>query len=171
MNFKGNLRIKVKLSVREGFPRGSALVSLWASNLRRRVGVSLELLWKCRRFVVLEPVRKGERLFPHQVEEREDYVPECPLTPFKSAEELIDYVALRDIPQGREVKRNFLSKKPMVRAGERVTVLYRRGGLEISFEGIALEKGYYREEVSVKSLNTGRTLRGKVIADGTVMIR
>lgn len=169
--FKGNIQIKVKLSVREGLPRGSAIVTLSSADVRRKVGVSLSLLWKCKRLVAVEPIRRGERVFPHRVEEKESFVQRCTPVPFKNPGELIDYVAVRDIPAGSEIRRSFLSKKPMVRAGDKVTILYRRGGLEIRFDGRALGRGFYREEVPVRSLNTGKVLRGKVIADGIVVVR
>ena len=171
MSFKGDLQIKVKLSIREGLPRGSAVVVLSSADMRRKVGVSLDLLWKCRLLVTVEPVRRGERVFPHRVEERESFVQRCTPSPFKSPEELIDYVALRDIPVGSDISRSLLSKKPMVRAGDKVTILYRRGGLEIRFEGRALGRGFYKDEVPVRSLNTGKVLRGRVIADGIVVVR
>jgi flagella basal body P-ring formation protein FlgA len=137
----------------------------------RRISVSLELEWRCGLLTAVEEIRRGDRVYPWMVAYEERFMERCPRQSIASEDELINYVALRTIKKGEVLKKSFLKREPLIRRGAEVDVLFRRGNLEISFRGEALDTGFYGDLIRVKSLNTGKVLRGKVISENVVLIR
>ena len=54
--------------------------------------------------------------------------------------------------------------------GARVPVIYQEGALTILTYATALQSGSAGETVSVRNLDSGRTISGVVQADGTVLV-
>ncbi len=162
---------EVELRLRKGFPSGTATVRIRTDGWRRIIGASVKVRWRCERHALAEDVRRGERIFPWQVKTERGFFSECvgPLEGDLFA--YINYVAVRDLRRGEVLKKGLLRKVPLIRRGDRVTIVYRKGNLEITFTGRALEKGFYRELVRVRSDNTGRILKGEVVSEGSVLIR
>jgi len=159
------------LNVRKGEPRGSFHIYLKTKRGLRRVTAILELEWRCSLLVAQETLLKGERVYPWQVSYEDRFMGRCPKQRIDSPEELINYVAIRTVRKGEVLMKSFLKKEPLVRRGQEVNVIYRSDGLEISFVGKALDMGFYGNIVRVRSLNTGKVLRGRVISEGSVLIR
>ncbi len=162
---------EVELRLRKGFPSGTATVRIKTDSWRRIIGASIEVRWKCERHTLAEDVRRGDRIFPWQVEVASGFFPECGKNPVRDTSGYINYVAVRDLEKGEVLKKGMIRKVPLIRRGDRVTIVYRRGNLEITFTGRALEKGFYRELIRVRSDNTGRILKGEVVSEGSVLIR
>lgn len=55
-----------------------------------------------------------------------------------------------------------------VKRGDQVNLVVQKGGLIIRTKGIALEDGHLNEQIDVRNLRSGRELRGRVTAPGTV---
>ncbi len=162
---------KINLSVREGNPRGSVHLYIKTEKGIRRITATLDLKWKCEVLIALEDMERGERLYPWFFSFENIYMERCPQAVLDNTEELMNYVALRDIKKGSILKKSFLKKEPLIRRGEEVNVIFRSGNLEISFSGKALDTGFYGDIIRVKSLNTGKILRGRVISEGSVLIK
>ncbi len=161
---------KVDVNARRSIPRASVHIYLETEKGTRRITVNLKLLWKCEVLKASEVIDTGERVYPWKVYYGYEFLERCPRKEFSNAEELINYVALRRIEKEEIIKRSYLRKEPLIRRGEEINVIYRSGALEISFYGIALENGYFGEYIRIKSRNTGKILKGKVISEGAVII-
>lgn len=162
---------KTSLRAREGSPRGSLHIYLKTKKGLRRVSVSLDLLWRCRVFVALEDIPVGERLYPWQVTLEERFLRRCPKQSIQDPQELINYVAMRKIPKGEVLRKSKLKREHLVKRGDEITLIFRKGALEINFVGTALENGYYGEVIRVRSANTGKVLRGKVVSENALILK
>ena len=162
---------RVELSVREGFPRGYVHLYLSTNKGMRRVTLLLDLRWRCEVLIVTENIGRGERIYPWQVSLRREYLSRCPRQGIEDPEELVNYVALKNIPRGEPLRMGYLKKEPLVRRGEVVSIIFRRGSIEISFTGEALDNGFLGDTVRVRSANTGKILRGRVVSEGSVLVR
>ncbi|WP_457600259.1 flagellar basal body P-ring formation chaperone FlgA [Hydrogenivirga sp.] len=166
------VRIERKvLNVRRGYPRGSFHLYLKTDRGSRRLSATLDLRWRCSLLVAQEDIGRGERVYPWQVTWEERFMGKCPQQGIRDVEGLINYVALRDIKKEEPVNKSYLKKEPMIRRGEEVDVVFRKGNLEISFRGKALDTGFYGDTIRVKSLNTGKILRGKVVSENSVILK
>lgn len=161
---------RIKLSAREGYPRGTLHIYLKTRRGSRVVSVSLNLKWKCEILVASERIKRGERIYPWQVALKETFKSRCPKRDIEDPQELINYVALRNIRKGMPIKKSYLKKSPLVVRGQEVDVVYRSGNVEISFPATALENGFWGDTVRVKSKNTGKILIGRVMAEGVVVL-
>ncbi len=162
---------RVVLSVREGVPRGSVHIYLLTDRGTRRVSLVLDLLWRCEVFVITENIGRGERIYPWQVVLKSLYMRRCPRQGIEDPEELMNYVALRPLRKEEVIRKGYLKKEPLVRRGEEVNVIFRKGSLEISFVGEALDNGFLGDTIRVRSANTGKILRGRVISEGSVLVK
>ena len=162
---------RVEISVREGMPRGAVHIYLLTEKGARRISVLLDLRWRCDVLVAAEEIDRGERVYPWQVALERVYMKRCPRQGVENPEELVNYVALRPIPKGEILKKSFLKREPLVRRGEEVNVIFRKGNLEISFTGEVLDNGFLGDVVRVRSANTGKILRGRVVSEGSVLVK
>jgi len=164
-------RLEVNLGISEGKPTGRATVRVETDRWMRVFGAKVDLLWRCRVAVFGRSVSKGERIFPWYLEHKEEFRERCPPSLFGSDEEVINFVLKKDVVRGTVLTGGLLERVPLIKRGDRITVIFRRGNLELSFPGEALERGFYGEVIRVKSLNTGRILKGRVVSEGSVVIR
>jgi len=162
---------KVELSLREDSPKGSVFIYLTTDKGARRVSILLTLKWRCEVFVATEDLEKGERVYPWQVSKEEVYLEGCQRWSVASPEEFVNFITLRRIAKGSPLERSSLRKEPLVKRGEEVNVVFREGNLEISFTGKALDNGFLGDTVRVLSANTGKVLKGRVISEGSVLVR
>ncbi len=84
---------------------------------------------------------------------------------------LSDYEAIRVIKSGEIIRKRFLRKRYLVKKGDMVRILYRKGSIEISYEGEALENGYRGSMIRVRVISSGKIIRGRVLSEGEVEIR
>jgi flagella basal body P-ring formation protein FlgA len=59
---------------------------------------------------------------------------------------------------------------PVVKSGSRVTLLFKRGQLEVTASGIALENGIVGSEIKVRNENSKRVVIGRVADEGLVVV-
>lgn len=161
---------KVRIKLRRGEPRGYAYIYLRTGRSEKIVTVILRVKWRCELYVLNEDVGRGERIYPWMVVLEETYRDRCPRQYIEDTRQLINYVALKPLSRGEALKKSTLKPEPLVRRGEDVNVIYRSGNLEISFTGEALENGFYGERIRVRSANTGKILRGRVVGEGSVVV-
>lgn len=88
--------------------------------------------------------------------------------------------AERDIV-GLEVKRRlranapiadrYVGERDLVRASQPVRVFWKSNGVTLEMEGRALESGGEGDEVRIHNPESGRTIRARVVAEGTAEVR
>lgn len=86
-------------------------------------------------------------------------------------QQAIGRVARRHLQAGSVVSQGDLHAQQLVRRGQTVDLLTRRGSVEIRVAARALRDGVLGQTIGVQNLSTQRTVQGTVMADGTVMVR
>ncbi len=87
----------------------------------------------------------------------------------RDPEALEGLVARRDLPAGTVLAAGFLERPIIVARGDRVSLVARRGALEIEAPGEALERGRAGDTVRVR-VAAGRVVRAKVVAPRRVEV-
>jgi len=88
----------------------------------------------------------------------------------RSIDSAVGLAARRTLVAGRPIPVNSLAAPFVVREGTRVRILFRSNGIEISAAGLALQSGGEGDVVGVRNVDSGRTVRGVVSADGRVIV-
>jgi len=83
----------------------------------------------------------------------------------------IGQVARRALAGGSVLVAAHLRAPDLVRRGELVRLVSRRGGIEVRMEGRALSAAGVGERISVENLSSRRRVQGVVLADGDVQVR
>ena len=71
---------------------------------------------------------------------------------------------------GRAIRGDDLAPPALVERNGLVTLIYRRGGLNITTEGRALDRGAQGARIRVMNIASRSTLTGRIAADGTVHV-
>jgi len=86
-----------------------------------------------------------------------------------NADNLVDAIALRDIPPGQPVTTSMLRQPWRVKAGQNVMVIASGNGFNASSEGRALNNAGAAQMVRVR-MGNGQVVSGRVDADGNILI-
>jgi flagella basal body P-ring formation protein FlgA len=78
--------------------------------------------------------------------------------------------ALRAIQPGRPILARDIAPPIIVARNARVVMRYQVGGLEITSEGRALDKGAVGQSVRVMSLSSKSIVSARIAADGSVLV-
>ncbi len=84
--------------------------------------------------------------------------------------QLVGYQLTRDVGQGEMLSDAMLMIPPVIKAGARVTLLFKQGRLEVTASGVALENGVRGAEIKVRNENSKRIVSGKVVEEGLVAV-
>ncbi|MBX3531277.1 MAG: flagellar basal body P-ring formation protein FlgA [Rhizobiaceae bacterium] len=84
--------------------------------------------------------------------------------------EVAGKVARRTLLPGRLIPLGYLRDAYTVEAGKPVTVMLVTGGLEITVKGVPLQPGVVGEVIRVRNADSGATLTGTVMEDGTIRV-
>jgi flagella basal body P-ring formation protein FlgA len=84
--------------------------------------------------------------------------------------DIVGFQLTRDVGQGEIVSSSMLMIPPVVKSGSRVTLLFKRGQLEVTASGIALENGIVGSEIKVRNENSKRVVIGRVADEGLVVV-
>ena len=72
---------------------------------------------------------------------------------------------------GRPIRADQLGAPALVDRNDIVSLVFRRGGLAISTEGRALDRGGLKDRIKVMNLGSRSIVEGEVIAPSTVLVR
>lgn len=84
--------------------------------------------------------------------------------------DIIGREAKRDIGEGQMFRSSSIEIPPVIRAGTRVSMVYRRGRLEAEASGVALEEGGERQIIKVKNEMSNRIVTARVLSPGVVEV-
>lgn len=87
-----------------------------------------------------------------------------------SAEEIAGRVPVRYIRMGQPIEHAMLQNPVVVQSGAPIRLVAKYNGVEVTAEGVALQKGRVGEMIRVRNARSSKTLRGKVIDATTVEI-
>ena len=85
-------------------------------------------------------------------------------------ENAVGLVAKRTLRANRAIPLSVLRRPYLFKEGQRVELHFSREGLSIVATGIALEPGGVGRIVSVRNVDSGLVVRGKVAGDGRVLV-
>jgi flagella basal body P-ring formation protein FlgA len=71
-------------------------------------------------------------------------------------------VLKRSLPADSTLTEAVTGEKPMIKKGQRITILYKTKSLRVTALGIAREDGYSEKEISVMNLTSRKTITGIV---------
>jgi len=85
-------------------------------------------------------------------------------------DEIVGKQVRRAMPQGRPILLNMLDDVPVIRAGDRVTLIVEAGEMQITTTGEAREKGYLGRRVAVLNVESKRVVYGTVRDASSVVV-
>jgi len=84
--------------------------------------------------------------------------------------DVVDMALLKDVGQGEIFTAKTVKVPAVVEAGSKVTMVFRRGRLEATATGIALEDGAIEQEISVRNESSKKVVRARVSEKGVVFV-
>ena len=88
----------------------------------------------------------------------------------KTFEDIAGRVPVRYIHMGQPLEQNMLQNPVVINTGTPVKLVTNHKGIQVSAEGIALQKGRVGGRIKVRNAHSSRVLQGKVIDASTVEI-
>lgn len=89
---------------------------------------------------------------------------------FESLDDVMGKVTKRTISIGRPVTANAIEEPKLVKRGQRVRILAKRGNLQVQIPGTALSDGKKHDVIKVRNDDSNRTVNATVMADGIVEV-
>jgi flagella basal body P-ring formation protein FlgA len=120
--------------------------------------------------VLTRPIDRGETIGPGDLTQRALPLGSVRNNAFRAPEELVGLQAARPLAAGRAVRAQDLVAPLLVRRGEPASMLLKRGGLEVSDSGIALEHGHRGEWIRVQNAASGEIRRALVVGPRRVEV-
>ena len=90
--------------------------------------------------------------------------------PAFSAEELVGKVLRRTVRLGDVLDRSFVEEPSLVRRGEVVTIIAKRGALQLNATGVARDEGKLGDTIRIRNSASQREILCEVVAPGTVTV-
>jgi len=84
--------------------------------------------------------------------------------------DIVGRILLRDVGQGEMFSAKAVQIPAVIESGSRVTMIYRKGRLEATARGVALEDGADDQEINVRNESSKKVLRARVREKGVVMV-
>lgn len=118
----------------------------------------------------LQPLREGQLVEPALL--GTVWVPESALAPdvLLAAEEIVGREAGRRLAAGRPLREGDLRAPRLVRKGEVVTLVFQRGGIELTAQARALQDGAEGERIRAVNLDSERPVSGLVIGRRRLLV-
>jgi flagella basal body P-ring formation protein FlgA len=118
----------------------------------------------------LQPLREGQLVEPGLL--GTVWVPESALAPdvLLAAEEIVGREAGRRLAAGRPLREGDLRAPRLVRKGEVVTLVFQRGGIELTAQARALQDGAEGERIRAVNLDSERPVSGLVIGRRRLLV-
>lgn len=85
-------------------------------------------------------------------------------------EAIVGKVARRTLLPNQPIPINAIREPDAVKQGNRARVVFKTEGLLITGEAIALQSGSIGDVISLRNPDSGTTIRGTVLADGSVSV-
>lgn len=89
---------------------------------------------------------------------------------FESLDDVTNKVAKRTISVGKPITANAVEEPKLVKRGQRVRILAKRGSLQVQIPGTALSDGKKHEVIRVRNDDSKRTVNATVMDEGIVEV-
>ncbi|MEO1656255.1 MAG: flagellar basal body P-ring formation chaperone FlgA [Pseudomonadota bacterium] len=116
-------------------------------------------------------VRRNHTLTSSDLEVRHVPFSQVPVSAFAAPEDLEGYAVLRSMPAGRPIRDEDVGAPRLLNKNDAVEIVYRRGGLELSVRGRALEDGGRGDVIRVAAQGGGDIVSAEITGPGLVVVR
>jgi flagella basal body P-ring formation protein FlgA len=120
--------------------------------------------------IATRPLRKGDIVSGADVELSRVNGTTVGRDVIENLSDVVGQSLTRDVGQGEMFRNGAVVVTPLVKAGARVTLLYRRGRLEATATGVALENGAAGQEIKVRNEASNKIIEGRVSDPGIVEV-
>jgi flagella basal body P-ring formation protein FlgA len=120
--------------------------------------------------VLKESLPKGSTIMAEHLTEKAIPTSQAFVSTIMSTDELIGQQTLRPLQAGTAINRLHVRVAPAISRNQLVTLVYRRGGIELTGRAQALEDGQTGQSIRIINPTTRSTITGTVAADGSVII-
>lgn len=120
--------------------------------------------------VLKQPIPKGTTITADNITTKQVPASQAFPSTITSADELIGQQAVRPLAAGQTINRLHVKVASLVSRNQAVTIVFRRGGIELTGRGQAMEDGQLGQSIRVVNTATRSTVTGTVAQDGTVEI-
>ncbi len=118
--------------------------------------------------VLKQPLQRGQTITADNITMVSVPASKVYASTITSAAELTGQQTVRPLPAGEAVNKLHVRIAPLISRNQMVTLVYRKGGIELSGTAQALEDGQQGQSIRVVNPATRSTLTGTVTADGVV---
>lgn len=151
----------------EGHATATLTITDGADVVRtQKVNVRVDVY--ARAFGVRSAARRGVQLSAADLVELRLPASKLPRDAVRHADEVEGANLRRAVKPGEPLRLAWVKVPPLVRRGDRVRMIARRGGVEITATGEALGQGGRGENVRVRNLDSKRVVSGRIVAPNTV---
>jgi flagella basal body P-ring formation protein FlgA len=134
-----------------------------------RALVSLRVVRHRQMLVAARMLRRGERLGVGDIRTERVAVNRAGTTAL-TQDHIIGHEARMDLAEGIPLTAAVIMLPPNVRAGQGIMMQVNTERFQLTAKGQALNDGHIGEVIHVRRETDGRTVRGKIIADGQVLL-
>lgn len=120
--------------------------------------------------VAAAPVKRGDVITGATIEMKKVNGTSMSKDVLENIGDIVGHAVTRDIGQGEVFRQGAVVVPPVIRAGSRVTLVFREGGLEATATGTATESGIVGQEIKVQNETSRRLVVGKVVEPGIVAV-
>lgn len=120
--------------------------------------------------VLKQAVQKGETLTADVLTEATFPTSQVFASTLTNRDDLIGQQALRPLEAGKPINKLHVRVAPLISRNQIVTLVYQRGGVQLSGSAQALEDGQLGQSIRIVNPSTRSTLTGTVRAGGQVEV-
>lgn len=120
--------------------------------------------------VARQAISRGETITAETVTSVRDEVRGVPLRRLPQAVQVVGGRALRPVPAGAVLLPGAVTVRRAIEPGDPVTVVARRGDIEVTASLVASDGGDPGDVIRVRNPETRRDLRGRVLSEGRVEV-
>lgn len=117
-----------------------------------------------------EDIQKGTDLSIVSFARKQVDIAKMAYSPISDIRDFEGKINLRKVSAGQVMTRDMLGEAPYVRTGELVAAEVRVGKVYLQSKMEAMENGYIGQKIRLKSLSSGDTLMGTLMANGRVSV-
>ena len=85
-------------------------------------------------------------------------------------DQLKGYQLMRNIDEGETLSTYMLKKVPLVKRGDRITLIAKRGSLKVTAPGVVRENGFKDQMVKVENIQSHKIVYGTVLNSRTIIV-
>lgn len=118
--------------------------------------------------VAIRSIERGSTVEVHDLKMARFNISQLPDDVALEPEAVYGFAADRNISFGDVFRKAHLSIPPVIEMGGSVTLLYRKGALEATASGVAIESGAIGDDIRVRNEGSKRIIMGKILEPGLV---